>query len=316
MALSTDGNTLKTELLAQAARLGVAAAGVTDTSPLVEPHSSHLRDWLAAGRQGGMSWLARRPEQRLAPQLLVPGTRTVIVIAVNYFAAVPEENPVYAVSRYACGRDYHKVLKGILKQLAATIRTASGCRSRWFVDSAPVMEKVLAQRAGLGWIGKNTLLLTREYGSWVLLGELFTEVELPPDDPHPDLCADCSKCLDACPTRALTPPGVLDCRRCISYHTIERPDAEPSDIDYAGSIFGCEICQEVCPWNREVPETTLADLQPRTIARQLRRGELPEQPAAWEKATRGSSLRRISWERLRDNAARASRHRHPREESG
>lgn len=169
------------------------------------------------------------------------------------------------------------------------------------------MEKALAQRSGLGWVGKNTLLITRTHGSWVVLGELFTELELEPDQPHPDLCRDCELCLSACPTDALIGVGRLDCRRCISYHTIERPADEASDLARAGNIFGCDICQEACPWNTQTHLTQLADFAMRENVLRLCRGQLPGDAQEWEQQTRGSSLRRITFDRLRDNAVSVDR---------
>jgi len=301
----------KETVLSKARELGADLVGVTDIAPLKE-QDAHFKSWLAAGKHAGMKWLEQRTAQRLLFESPFPTARSIIVIALNYHTGTPSAqnsvSPVYNVSRYACGRDYHKVMRRLMKGLAGFISEQSGCQSRGFVDTGPVMEKVLAQRAGLGWIGKNTLLLNRTFGSWLVLGELFTELELTPDQPHPDLCDSCTLCLQSCPTGALTLNG-LECEKCISYATIERPETEPCQLKPAGNIFGCDICQEACPWNAETVVTGLVDFEKRALIGELCRGKLPPDEEAWEQATRGSSLRRISYRHLLENAARVDRER-------
>ncbi|MBL7032654.1 MAG: tRNA epoxyqueuosine(34) reductase QueG [Candidatus Delongbacteria bacterium] len=301
VAPTTAPNKLTREyLLARAGELGADLVGITDTSPL-DQEGTYLHSWLADGCQAGMSWISRQLDKRLLQLSPFPTARSILVIAVNYFTGPDTADPVYGISRYGRGRDYHKVVGSILKELANLIETRTGCQSRWFVDAGPVLEKALAQRAGLGWIGRNKLLINRDRGSWFFLGELFTELELEPDQPHTALCGDCTLCLEACPTGALNEAGQLDSRLCISYQTIERPAAELCQPPLSGNIFGCDICQEVCPWNRKPLITTLVDFQLGPAAKQLSRGELPPTAAAWENVTRGSSLRRLSFERLQQN---------------
>ena len=301
----------KETVLARARELGADLAGVTDMTPLRE-QETRFKKWLAAGKHAGMQWLEQRTSKRLLLESPFPTARSIIVIALNYHTGQSSEqnsiSPVYNVSRYAWGRDYHKVMKRLLRELTRFINEQTGCQSRGFVDSGPVMEKALAQRAGLGWIGKNTLLLNRTYGSWLVLGELFTELELPPDQPHPDYCGECSICLAACPTGALTDNG-LDCKSCISYATIERPETESCQLEPGGFIFGCDICQEACPWNEQTVTTDLLDFKRREVVEKLNRGELPQDAEAWEQANRGSSLRRLSYQRLVENAASVDRER-------
>jgi epoxyqueuosine reductase len=301
----------KETVLARARELGADLVGITDIAPFKE-QDARFKSWLAAGKHAGMKWLEQRTAQRLLFESPFPAARSIIVIALNYntgqSSAQDTGPPVYNVSRYAQGRDYHKVVRRLLKGLAGYISEQTGCQSRGFVDSGPVMEKAIAQRAGLGWIGKNNLLLNRTFGSWLVLGELFTELELTPDHPHPDYCGECTLCLRACPTGALTDNG-LDCKNCISYATIERPEAEPSQLKPGGSIFGCDICQEACPWNAETMVTGLEDFKKRELIEELSRGKLPPDAEAWELANRGSSLRRMSYHRLLENAASVDRER-------
>ncbi len=312
MPITTGASRLdKKTVLARARELGADLVGVTDTAPL-EEQDARFSSWLAAGKHAGMQWLEQRVPQRLLYESPLPDARSIIVIALSYHTGQPSgqnsESPVYNVSRYAHGRDYHKVIRRILRGLSRFISEQTGCQSRGFVDSGPVMEKALAQRAGLGWIGKNTLLLNRTYGSWLVLGELFTELELTPDHPHSDYCGECTICLEACPTEALTDFG-LDCKSCISYATIERPDKESCQLEPAGNIFGCDICQDACPWNEQAATTALVDFEMRDVVKQLRLGNLPPDAEAWELANRGSSLRRISYQRLLENASGVDRER-------
>jgi epoxyqueuosine reductase len=232
---------------------------------------------------------------------LLPGTRSILVVALNYYPG-PHPRTPFRVSRYAWGRDYHRILHTILRRVARFIREETGLSSRACVDSAPVLEKALAREAGLGWIGKNSLLVTRTYGSWVFLGELFTQLEMEPDQPHPNLCGTCTACLKACPTGALVAPYQLDSRLCISHATIERrTEAFPGEVDPASYVHGCDICQEVCPWNRRFQRlTTRTDLAPGLLTHMLQAGELPS-PDRWEELSRGSALRRGGYRRLAVN---------------
>ncbi len=217
-----------------------------------------LREWLASGCSAGMEWMAGRVEMRLDPRLMLPGARTVIVMAANYFP--PGDNPgdcrmdprLARIARYALGDDYHVVLRSRLKSLLAFIRTlAPAAEARICVDSAPIWEKEWARRAGIGWRGKHSLIIAPGLGSWITLGEIVTDLELEPDQPVPDLCGACTLCMESCPAGALTSPSTLDARRCIAYHTIESADDIPAAVRTAmgNRIFGCDICQAACPWN-------------------------------------------------------------------
>ncbi|HUP23528.1 MAG TPA: tRNA epoxyqueuosine(34) reductase QueG [Thermoanaerobaculia bacterium] len=229
-------------------RVGVAEVRWSD-------HGGPFRDWLARGDQAGMAWLERRVELRLDPSRLFEGCRSVVCVALHYWplegSSDPEGDLWPWVARYARGEDYHQVMGRQLDHLAERVREAfPGANCRWYVDTGPVLERELAQRAGLGRIGKNTNLLHR-WGSWFLLGELFLDLELEPDEALADMCGTCTRCLEACPTGALPEPYRLDSRRCISYWTIEHRGPLPSEVraSIGDWVFGCDICQEVCPWN-------------------------------------------------------------------
>jgi epoxyqueuosine reductase len=228
-------------------------------------HGPALRRWLEVGHAGTMGYLERRLEERLDPARVLPGARSVLCVALNYYqgeAADPSWRPV---ARYAWGRDYHDVIGPRLERLAGYLAEAAGARSRGYVDTGPVLERDLAARAGLGWVGKNTMLLHPRLGSWFFIGVLLTTAELTHDQPLADRCGTCRACLDACPTGAFVAPYVLDARRCVSYLTIEhRGDIDPEfHAGMTGWQFGCDVCQDVCPWNRKVPVTTATDFQPR-----------------------------------------------------
>lgn len=284
--------------------VGVAAAEALDRD------GAALAAWLRAGREASMAWMARNPEKRSDPRRLLPGCRSVIVLAMNYWpgdaqASTPEGRA--RVALYARGRDYHKVMGDKLRQLAAWLAERSSLPARSFVDTGPVLERGWAERAGIGWIGKNANLLTREQGSWLLLGEILTVAELEPDPgPHADHCGSCTACIEACPTDAIVGDGVIDSNRCISYWTIEHrgPIPEPRRATLADWIFGCDICQEVCPWNVSFAQTAVAD---RFGLRNDLQGLDPEAVLGMsEKEFRarysGTSLMRAKWEGMRRNA--------------
>ncbi|MCC6075981.1 tRNA epoxyqueuosine(34) reductase QueG [Pseudomonas sp. GCM10022188] len=277
-------------------------------------HEAHLERWLAAGYQGEMDYMAAHGHKRSRPDELVPGTLRVVSLRMDYLPgdtrmaetlAQPEK--AY-VSRYALGRDYHKLVRKRLQQLAERIQAAIGPFGyRAFVDSAPVLEKALAQQAGLGWIGKNTLLLNRQAGSWFFLGELFVDLPLPVDPPHErEHCGRCQACLDICPTAAFVGPQLLDARRCISYLTIELKGSIPVELRplIGNRVFGCDDCQLVCPWNRFARPSGEGDFRPRhgldnaELASLLRWSE--EEFLA---RTEGSPLRRAGYERFLRNLA-------------
>jgi epoxyqueuosine reductase len=238
----------------KANELGFFRCGIAKAT-LPENEAVRLKEWLTAGRHGEMGYMLNHFEKRTDPRKLFDNAQSVIVVLLNYFpaATIPGKGN-YQISKYAYGTDYHVVLKDKLKELIAFIQTqAPGSNARAFVDSAPVLERSWAQRAGLGWIGKNTCLITKEQGSFFFIGEIITDLELAYDDHQvPNHCGGCTRCLEACPTSALDKDG-LDSRKCISYWTIEyRGEKFPDELksNFENWIFGCDICQDVCPWNR------------------------------------------------------------------
>lgn len=314
-----DWISLKAQIRDWGRELGFAAIGFTGID--LGDAEAGLFDWLAAGCHGEMDYMASHGTKRSRPAELVPGTQAVIVCRMDYLpqardsidecrpasADFSDEPMQAAISRYAQGRDYHKLLRARLQKLADRIAgTVGDFGYRVFTDSAPVMEVALAKNAGLGWRGKHTLLLTREAGSWFFLGEIYVDLALPPDAPVSAHCGDCTACLDACPTGAFRGPYRLDARRCISYLTIELKGSIPVELRplMGNHIYGCDDCQQVCPWNRFAPATHEADFLPRHGLDHAALLEL----FAWteeEFAARlaGSPIRRIGHERWLRNIA-------------
>jgi epoxyqueuosine reductase len=247
---------LKTALTREALSLGFDCIGVSDPTAIGEA-GKHFHAFIEAGGHGDMDWLAARPERRADPRVLWPGVRSIIMLGVNYG---PDENPLAilqqrsrgAISVYAQGDDYHDLIKKRLKALARWLVATSGGEVKVFVDTAAVMEKPLAQAAGLGWQGKHTNLVSREFGSWLFLGAIFTNLDLPHDEADGDHCGTCRACLDICPTNAFPAPYKLDARRCISYLTIESKGPIPREFRKAigNRIYGCDDCLAACPWNK------------------------------------------------------------------
>ncbi|MDJ0776268.1 MAG: tRNA epoxyqueuosine(34) reductase QueG [Gammaproteobacteria bacterium] len=251
--------------------LGFQQVGISDVR--LDPEHERYAQWIASNYHGEMGYMARNVCKRLYPQKLVPATLSVICVRLDYLVEEPVdpaqilELPTRAyVSRYALGRDYHKLMRKRLQRYAERIRARFGeLGYRVFTDSAPVLEKALAAKAGIGWQGKHSNLLHREHGSWFFLGEIYTDLELEPDQPLENHCGRCSSCIDACPTGAIVEPYVVDARRCISYLTIEHHSAIPVEWRSAigNRIYGCDDCQLVCPWNRFARYTSEPDFQPR-----------------------------------------------------
>ncbi len=250
--------------------LGFDRVGFARADPL-EEEGVRLEEWLSAGRHGTMAWMERDPARRVDPREIVPSAKSVIVLAKNYYTPFEhDDSPEHAkISRYAWGRDYHRVLPKKLKKLHRFMREEidPAVENRWYVDAGPVMEKAWAVRAGLGWMGKHSNVITRTHGSWVFLGVMITSLELPPDEPIPDFCGSCTRCIDACPTDAIIAPYQVDATRCISYLTIESPRDEPIPEEHSDNmenwVFGCDICQDVCPWNKFETPTDEQDFAPR-----------------------------------------------------
>ena len=288
--------------------VGISPAEVTE-------HAQVLRSYLERGYQGSMNYLERNLPQRLDPCKLMPPARSIICVALNYYAAEPEAVKTQSdsggqfgmVARYAWGEDYHQVVKQRLHQLADIIREQVGdeISLRCFVDTAPLLEKAHAARAGLGWIGKNSLLLNENFGSWLVLGEIVTDLELEYDQPVADKCGDCQLCLEACPTGALVEPRILEARRCISYLTIEAKHELPIPLQgkTGGWLFGCDICQNVCPYNQKPKINNTAELQARPSWCRIDLQEIQQMSEEqFQKRFTGNCLLRAGWEHLQHNA--------------
>lgn len=237
----------------EAYRLGFSYVGISKAA-FLEDEAPRLDDWLKRNYNGQMSYMANHFDKRLDPRLLVEGAKSVVSLLYNYYTPHTQTDPsAPKISRYAYGVDYHFVVKNKLKELLYFIQTNIGeVGGRCFVDSAPVMERAWAKKSGIGWIGKNSLLITPKSGSFFFLAELIIDLDLPPDSPIKDYCGTCTRCIDACPTNAILPNKTVDGSRCISYFTIELKEAIPNNMAgmFDNWMFGCDTCQTVCPWNR------------------------------------------------------------------
>ncbi|MBI3576345.1 MAG: tRNA epoxyqueuosine(34) reductase QueG [Gammaproteobacteria bacterium] len=296
---------LAVDIKAWGRELGFQRIGIADVE--LSEAEAHLLNWVGRGRHGVMHYMEAHGTRRSRPQELQPGTLRVISARLDYLpgqaadtAAVLRNPSLGFVSRYALGRDYHKLMRGRLQKLAERIETRAGrFQYRAFSDSAPVLEKALAEKAGLGWIGKHTNLIDKQTGSWFFLGELYTDLPLPVDEPAENHCGTCRACIDICPTQAIVAPYELDARRCISYLTIELRGAIPVELRplIGNRIYGCDDCQLVCPWNRFAQPTDEADFSPR---HELDAPELIRLFSWTEeeflKYTEGSAIRRIGYE--------------------
>lgn len=247
---------LKARIFEKAEELGFCAWGIAGADAAPEA-GDRLREWLAEGNHGEMGWMEDRAEQRASPNGLWPEAKSVIALAMSYAPAndpltLAEAQDRGRISVYAQGADYHKVVKKALKAMGRWLADEAGCQLKVFVDTAPVMEKPLSAAAGIGWQGKHTNLLNRDHGSWLFLGVIYTTLELEPDDPAEPHCGSCVRCIEACPTAAITGPNRIDARRCISYLTIEHAGPIPHEFREAmgNRIYGCDDCLAVCPWNR------------------------------------------------------------------
>ena len=274
----------------------------------MEPEARQLEDWLNAGNHAGLDYMARNFDLRVDPTRLVPGAKTVVVLGYNYFP--PDDTPsreAPKIARYAYGEDYHFVVKRRGKELLKRLRAEYGAvEGRVFVDSAPVLERQWAERAGQGWLGKNTLLLRRDRGSYFFLCELIVDLELKPDPPVArDFCGTCRRCIDACPTDAIADEGyVLDAGRCISYLTIELREAMPAELtpQLEGWAFGCDICQEVCPWNRRAePHEEPAFLPSAELAGMGRADWSALTEEAFRRVFKSSAVKRAGYAGLKRN---------------
>lgn len=308
---SIDYAELTGQIKTWAKGMGFDAVGITDTE--LGEHMQHLQQWLSEQRHGEMQWMDKHSGLRSDPNSLHNGTIRVISVRMDYLhdnATPPEvllkQPEKAAISRYAIGRDYHKVLRQRLAKLAKKIEQAAGGRHRAFVDSAPVLEKPLAEKAGIGWIGKHTNLLHQDAGGWFFLGEIYTSLPLPVDAPADNHCGTCRRCIDVCPTKAITGPYQLDARLCISYLTIEHQSAIPEHLRplIGNRIYGCDDCIMICPWNKFAQAASEPDFAPRDP---LDAPDLVEL-FSWSEAdflhhTEGTAIRRIGHERWLRNVA-------------
>jgi epoxyqueuosine reductase len=311
-ASNVDLDSLARAIKQWGSELGFQEVGISDCN--LGDAEMHLLKWLSQGRHGDMDYMAKHGTKRSRPAELVPGTLRIVSTRMNYLppearsahAALSDPSGAY-ISRYALGRDYHKVLRRRLQRLADRITVAVGeFRYRAFTDSAPVMEVTLAQKAGLGWRGKHTLLLNRQAGSYFFLGELYTDLPLPVDKPQAEHCGTCTRCIEACPTGAIVAPYELDARRCISYLTIEHPGSIPEALRplIGNRVYGCDDCQLVCPWNRYARPTDEPDF---AIRHGLDAAALLDlfhwSEAVFDERLAGSAIHRIGYERWLRNLA-------------
>lgn len=311
-SLTPDYKQLALDIKKWALELGFSEAGITDID--LNKHEAQLQRWLDLGYHGEMEYMAAHGMKRARPAELVPGTVRVVSVKMNYlppdasFAKTLKNTDKAYISRYALGRDYHKLMRNRIKQLGQKIEQhVDQLGFRPFVDSAPVLERQLAEKAGLGWQGKHSLLINKEAGSWFFLGELFVDIPLPIDKPNEfEGCGKCVACITLCPTGAIVEPYVVDARKCISYLTIELQGSIPEQYRplLGNRVYGCDDCQLVCPWNRYGQITDETDFHPR---KQLKDKDLLElfswDEATFLKNTEGSPIRRIGHERWRRNIA-------------
>ncbi|MGC4032725.1 MAG: tRNA epoxyqueuosine(34) reductase QueG [Tepidisphaeraceae bacterium] len=290
---------------AHAIASGFDHCGIAPAGP--SAYRQYLLDWIASGQAGDMHYLQERFAERVDPSLYLPGVLSVVSVAINYHVPLEPTPPGHAkIARYAQGDDYHEKLKKKLYDLADWIREQwPHAETRTGTDSVPVMEREMATRAGIGWVGKNTCVIHPQTGSWLLLGEVLTTLDLPADAAMPDHCGTCTRCIDACPTDAITEPYKLDASKCISYLTIEHageisPDLQAGVGDW---LFGCDICQDVCPFNRKAPTSRIDWLQPRRPTNSVD----PNEVLNWSQAdyhafTRRSAMRRVKLPQFQRNA--------------
>lgn len=289
----------------EAARLGFFHTGISKAG-FLEEEATALENWLTGNMHGNMSYMERNFDKRLDPRLLVDGAKSVISLLLNYY---PEQSQNDSgspkISRYAYGKDYHFVIKDKLSELLHVIREAAGAvNGRAFVDSAPVLDRAWAKKSGLGWVGKNTNLIHPKNGSYFFIAELIIDLELDTDVPISDYCGTCTRCIDACPTDAIIKPYVVDGSKCISYFTIELKDAFPQEMknNFDNWVFGCDVCQEVCPWNRFSKPTTESNFHPREGLLEMKSEEWFEiTEEVFNKVFKDSAVQRTGFKGLKRN---------------
>lgn len=290
----------------KAISLGFSACGISAVRCLDEERE-RLQSWLSNGMNASMAYMAKHFEMRLDPGKIEEGAKSVVSVLINYYPSQKQTDPTAPkISKYAYGKDYHLVVKEKLNNLLIFIQSSvSPCRGRAFVDSAPVLERPLAKAAGLGWIGKNSLLISKELGSYVFIGELIIDLELKFDEPFTaDYCGNCTRCIDACPTRAIVFPRTIDARKCISYHTIENKEAVPESIreNLHNQIFGCDICQDVCPWNKKAKPNQSLDFMPIEGLLEMKKKDWTElSPESYTQIFKRTAFERAGYERIKRN---------------
>ena len=305
--MSSSARDLTRHIKAEAKGLGFGAVGIAPAGVVPE---DRLLTWLQRGYQGRMDYMARGVEKRLDPDKVLPGVRSVVCVLLDYYHDydLPYDRPdLGVISRYASGDEYHQLMQQKLRELLSSIRRLRPeVDAKLYVDTGPVLDKYWAAQSGLGWLGKHTNLLERDRGSWFFLGEILMDVELEYDRPTLDFCGSCTRCIDACPTDAIVEPYVLDSRRCISYLTIELRDDIPTEFrDSMGNlVFGCDICQDVCPWNRSAAESGVPEFKPREPNRQPELRQLAQiTPEEFSERFRNSPVKRAKWRGLMRNVA-------------
>jgi epoxyqueuosine reductase len=298
-------NSVNNQIKQWAYELGFDLVGITDTD--LSLYQTHVTEWLDQDYCADMHFMRENLEKRLFPKKLMPGTKSIICVGMSYFSKeVPSFCPA-AISRYAMGKDYHSLIRKRLQKLADKIKAVKpDFQYRAFCDSAPVLEKPLAEKAGLGWIGKNGLLINKKFGSFFFLGELFLNFELPTDQPAKNHCGTCERCINQCPTKAIVKPKTIDARKCISYLTIEHK--EEINTETAGHIYGCDECQNICPWNRFAKETREPALKPSAALNNQTIKTLSQwTEAEFIKNTQGTSLKRLGYTRWQRNIQRSKK---------
>jgi epoxyqueuosine reductase len=290
---------------AEAKRLGFLDCGISKAG-FLEEEAPRLEEWLNRSYHGEMKWMENHFDKRLDPRKLVDDAKSVISVILNYYPEETQHNPdAPKIAKYAYGEDYHFVIKRKLKALAEFIQEEIGeVNGRAFTDSAPVMDRAWAERAGLGWTGKHTLLLTKNTGSFYLIGELIVDLELEPDQPVASHCGSCTRCIDACPTDAILEPNLMDATKCISYLTIELKDQIPNDFagQMEGWAFGCDICQDVCPWSRFSKPTNVEEFAPHPDMLNMTQKDWEEiTEDVFKKIFKKSAVKRAKYEGLKRN---------------
>ena len=307
--LFSELKSLTEQIKSRAIEIGFDKVGIARAETLTN-ESERLGEWLEKGFHAEMRWMEREPEKRTSPAMIFAGAKSVLVVALNYYTAHEHENSddKGKVSRYAWGDDYHDVLKDKLRELLAYIKTLDGAiEGKICADTAPMMDKAWAIRAGLGWMGKHSNVITKEFGSWIFIGEIILNIELEYEiETVADHCGTCTKCLDACPTAAISAPYVVDSKACISYATIELRDSDlPENIkeNLDGWLYGCDVCQDVCPWNRFEKPTTETRFEPRAdnVSSDLQ-AVLALEPESYAAKYRKSAMKRTKLGGLQRNA--------------